>query len=82
MIERLMDLERPCQDPRYHELAKETVQLRRQLDEQLDQEGIGQLERMMDASARQEDAVLHEAFADGFRAAVELMLDLYQKKMP
>jgi len=82
VIEWLMDLEHPCKDPRYHEWAEQIVQLKQNLDKQLNQEGISQLAQMMDAYARQEDAVLREAFTDGFCAAVELMLELYRNRMP
>ncbi len=75
MIERLMNLERPYGEPEYSKLSKEISKLKESLCDKLDQDGRNLLEQMTDACARRETNVLRDAFADGFWAAVELMLE-------
>lgn len=80
MIERLMNLERPYGEPEYSKLSAQIGQLKQQLYGQLDQEGKDWLEQLADTFMRQEPLILRDAFADGFWAAVELMLELQQRK--
>ena len=80
MIERLMDLERPYGEPKYSVLSEETSRLKALLYNQLDQEGMGWLEQLTDTYMRQEDAILRDAFADGFWAAVDLALEFQRGK--
>lgn len=80
MLEHLMNEERTYGEPVYSEQAKEITQIRQQVFMQLNAEGRDALERMSDAYMRQETAVLHDAFAEGFWTAVELMLEFYRKK--
>lgn len=75
MIERLINLERTYGGPEYSRLTEEISQLKNLLCGQLDQEGAQWLEQLTDAYMRQENAVLREAFADGFWTAVKLMLE-------
>ena len=80
MIERLIDPERPYGEPEYSILSEQLTQLKQQLCSQLTQEGKDRLEQLTDIFIRQETAILHDAFADGFWTAVELMLDFQQRK--
>lgn len=80
MIERLLNLERPCGEPEYSRLAEELTQLKQQLSRQLNQEGVHCLEQLTDLHMRQETAVLRDAFADGFWSAVELILEYHHRR--
>lgn len=80
MIERLIDPERPYGEPEYSILSEQLTQLKQRLCSQLTQEGKDRLEQLTDIFIRQETAILHDAFADGFWTAVELMLDFQQRK--
>lgn len=80
MIERLIDPERPYGEPEYSILSEQLTQLKQRLYSQLTQEGKDRLEQLTDIFIRQETAILHDAFADGFWTAVELMLDFQQRK--
>lgn len=79
MIERLMNPERPYGEPEYSRLSEQITQLKQELIIQLDQEGRERLEQLTDAYLRQENAVLRDAFADGFWSAVELMLEFQRR---
>lgn len=79
MIERLINLERPYGEPEYSRLSEQITQLKQGLIIQLDQEGRNRLEQLTDAYLRQENAVLRDAFADGFWSAVELMLEFQRR---
>lgn len=80
MIERLINLERPYGEPEYSRLSEQIAQMKQQLCFQLNQEGRNRLEQLTDIFMRQETVILHDAFADGFWTAVELMLDFQQRK--
>ncbi len=80
MIERLMDMERPYGEPEYSRLAREIIQLQKTLESQLEEKGIACLEQLSDAYIRQGSAALTDAFADGFRCAIEIMLDYLNGK--
>ena len=80
MIERLMNLERPYGEPEYSKLSAQTNQMKKQLFEQLNQEGKDWLEQLLDTFMRQEHLVLCDAFADGFWTAIELMLEFQQRE--
>lgn len=80
MIERFMNQERPYGEPKYSILSAEIAFLKHQLYEQLDQKGKDWLEQMTDAYMRQENAVLRDAFSEGFWSAVELALEFQQRK--
>lgn len=80
MIARLINLERPYGEPKYSSLSEEISRLRNQLNDLLDQQGVRWLEQMTDAYMKQEDAVLRDAFAEGFWSAVELMLEFERRK--
>lgn len=73
MLERMMNMERPCGEPKYSAFSREAERLKRLLHSQLDQEGQGWLDQLTDACIRQENAALGDAFAEGFWTAVELM---------
>jgi len=75
MSERLMNPEHPYRKPECSKLAEQIIQLKRQLTEQLDQDGKGQLEQLADAYLNQSNLLLTDAFYDGFCAAVSLTLD-------
>lgn len=79
MVERLINLERPYGEPEYSRLSEQITQLKQELIIQLDQEGRERLEQLTDAYLRQENAVLRDAFADGFWSAVELMLEFQRR---
>ena len=81
MIERLVNLERPYGEPEYSKLSAQISQLKQQLCSQLSPQGKDWLEQMTDTFMRQEPLILRDAFADGFWTAVELMLELQQRKM-
>jgi len=75
MIERLMDLERPCRDSAYIELSEQIVQLKQELSKHLDQEGKELLDRLSEAYLKQSGIMLKRAFSDGFCVTVGLTLD-------
>lgn len=80
MIERLINLERPYGEPEYSKLSERRTQLKQRLSSQLTQEGQNLLEQLTDIFMRQETATLHDAFADGFCTAVELILEFERRK--
>lgn len=80
MIERLMNMERPYGEPEYSRLSEQIAQMKQQLCSQLNQEGQNRLEQLTDIFIRQETAILHDAFKDGFWTAVELMLEFQHQK--
>ena len=75
MIERLINLECTYGGSEYSKLTEQIFRLKNLLCGQLDQEGTQWLEQLTDAYMRQENAALRDAFAEGFWAAVELMLE-------
>lgn len=75
MIERLMNPEYPYGEPKYSELSVKISELKGSLCGQLNQDGKDRLEQLADAYMRQENAALCGAFAEGFWAAVMLMLE-------
>lgn len=80
MIERLMDMERPYGEPEYSKLSRQIIQLRKILEKKLDEEGVTYLEEFSDAYIRQGSVALTDAFADGFRCAIEIMIDYLKQK--
>lgn len=80
MIERLMDLERPYGGTEYRKLSNLSEELHQQLSQWLDQEGTRYLEQLEDSYMRRENAVLQDAFAEGFWTAVDLMLEFHQHR--
>lgn len=81
MIERFMNPERSYGEPKYSQLSRQITELRKKLDKQLDHEGQELLEQLSDTYIRQGNAMLPDAFADGFWTAVELMLEFHQRRM-
>lgn len=81
MIEKLMNPERPYGEPAYSKLSEQIHQLQQAISAQLTTEDQKQMEQLADAYIRRETAVLSDAFADGFWTAVELMMELYQRKL-
>lgn len=81
MIERLINQEHPYGEPEYSRLSEQITQLKQELNIQLDQEGREQLEQLSDTCICQATVILHDAFADGFWSAVELMLEFQQRKI-
>lgn len=81
MIEKLMDPERPYGEPAYSKLSEQIHQLQQAISVQLMPENQKQMEQLADAYIRRETAALSDAFADGFWTAVELMMELYQRKL-
>lgn len=79
MLEQLMNPERPYGEPEYSRLSEQITQLKQELIIQLDQEGRNGLEQLTDAYLHQENAVLRDAFADGFWSAVELILEFQRR---
>lgn len=75
MLERLMDPERSYGEPAYSKLSVEIADLQQKLNGQLNKQGQAWLEELSYAYLRQENAMLPDAFADGFWTAVELMLE-------
>lgn len=80
MIKQLVNTERPYGEPEYSKQSAEIARLKKLLCDQLGQTGQVWLEHLTDAYMRQETAVLHDAFADGFCSAVELMLEVQRRK--
>lgn len=80
MIERLMNPERPYGEPEYSRLSEQITQLKQELIIQLDQEGEDRLEQLTDTFLHQENAVLRDAFSDGFWSAVEQMFEFLQRR--
>lgn len=81
MIEKLMNPERPYGEPDYSKLSEQIHQLQQTISVHLTTEGQKQMEQLADTYIRRETAALSDAFADGFWTAVELMLELYQRKL-
>lgn len=79
MIERLMNPEHPYGEPDYSRFSKHITDLRKQLQGQLDRKSQNLLEQLCNTYIRQGNAMLPDAFADGFWSAVELMLE-YKKR--
>ena len=79
MIERLMNPEHPYGEPDYSRFSKHINDLRQQLQRQLDRKSQNLLEQLCNTYIRQGNAMLPDAFADGFWSAVELMLE-YKKR--
>lgn len=75
MLERLMDPERSYGEPAYSKLSAEITDLRQKLSGQLDKQGQAYLEELSHAYHHQGNAMLPDAFADGFWTAVELVLE-------
>lgn len=75
MIEQLINMERPYGEPAYSKQSEEISRLKNLLCSQLNCEDREHLEQLTNAYLRQENAVLRDAFADGFWTAVELMLE-------
>lgn len=78
MIERLMDMERSYGEPEYSKLSHQITQLRRALEQQLNQEGLADLERLSDGYIRQGGILLRSGFTEGFCCAVALMLEYHK----
>lgn len=74
MIERLMNLEHPYEEPEYSKLSVQIRHLKQQLCEQLDQEGKGWLEQLTDTYLEHSAVLSESSFTDGFCAAVDLAL--------
>lgn len=81
MIEQLMNPERPYGEPEYSKLLAEISQLKAALCGQLTHEGQRWLEQLTDVYMRQENAVLHDAFSEGFWTAVKLMLEFERRQL-
>ncbi len=75
MIERLMNLERPCVEPEYRQLTEQIIQLKQQLAKQLDKEGVRQLEQLTEAYLTQSGILLKREFYEGFCTALDLIQD-------
>ncbi|MEY8419251.1 DUF6809 family protein [Oscillospiraceae bacterium 44-5] len=75
MIERLINLERPCEEPGYRKLAEQIVQLKQQLGFQLTPQGKDQLNQLTGLYLEQSAILRESAFIDGFCAAVDLATD-------
>lgn len=75
MIERLINLEQPCEEPRYHKLTEQIVQLKQQLCGQLNPQGKEQLNQLTDIYLEQSAILRESAFIAGFCAAVDLASD-------
>lgn len=75
MFERLMKPEKPYGEPQYSKLSEEITCLKQNLMGQLNSEGQAWLEQLSDQYIRQGNAMLPDAFADGFWTAVELVLE-------
>lgn len=75
MIERFINMERPYGEPAYSKQSEEISRLKNLLCSQLNCEGQECLEQLTNAYLRQENAVLRDAFTDGFWTAIELMLE-------
>lgn len=75
MIERLINLERPCRESGYNSQQKQIAQLTQELSERLDETEKAQLYQLTDAYMKQETFLLRDAFLDGFCAATELAID-------
>lgn len=79
MIERLMDMERSYGEPEYSKLSHQITQLRQALEQQLNQEGLADLERLTEAYIRQGNVLLSDGFAEGFWSAINLALEHYMQ---
>lgn len=79
MIERLMDMERSYGEPEYSKLSHQITQLRQVLEQQLNQEGLADLERLTEAYIRQGNVLLSDGFAEGFWSAINLALEHYMQ---
>ena len=79
MIEKLMNPERSYGEPDYSRFSGQISQLQQALSEHLTPQAREQLTQLADAYIRRETAALSDAFADGFWAGLELMLEFHQR---
>ena len=80
MLERLMNPERPYGEPEYSSISKQISEIRQSLENQINPDAHVLLEQLSNAYIRQGNTMLADVFADGFCAAVELMLDLLRHR--
>ena len=79
MIEKLMNPERPYGEPVYSKLTDQIDQLRCSISAQLPPQSQNEMAQLADTYIRRETAALSDAFADGFWAGLELMLEFHQR---
>lgn len=80
MIERLMNPEKSYGEPEYSKMAKQITRLRWMIEEQLSPEGKALVEQLSDIYIRQGNAMLSDAFIDGFCTAIELVMEFQQRR--
>lgn len=81
MIERLMNQEWVCGESEYSELSAQIVLLKRQLCDQLTQQGKDQLDQLTDVCLNQFSILRDAAFIEGFCAAADVMTDYLKHKI-
>ena len=80
MIELFFPEEFPFGEPEYSKLSKEIQQLHISIALKLNRAGNAKLEQLSDTYLRQSNVAVRSAFTEGFRAAMELMRELEQRK--
>lgn len=80
MIEMLFPEEFPFGEPKYSKLSEEIRRLHRSIALKLSDEGCAELEQLADTYLRQSNAAVRSAFAEGFRAAMELARELQHRE--
>ena len=80
MIERLMDQELRYGEPECSKLERQITETRQEIISLLGEKGGALLERLCDLYIRQGNAMLEDAFCNGFCTAAELMLDFLRRQ--
>lgn len=79
MIERLFPEDYPFGEPEYSKASEQIHKLQQSIGQRLDDDGKQDLEQLADAYLRQSNLAVRSAFTEGFRIAIELMLDVKRK---
>ena len=78
MISKLMNQERPCEEPEYSKALVQIGELREKLWTQLNPEGQDLLEQLLDMTFHRESVSVESVFTEGFCTAIEMMLEVYR----
>ena len=79
MIEQFFNEERQYGEPVFSQTAAQTASLRAALKDRLDAEGQTMLSQLEDQYIHQSSAMIKDAYADGFSAAVKLLAEAMQR---
>ena len=78
MIEQLFNEERQYGEPVYSQITAQITEVREELSSQIDDAGRVQLWELDSLYNRQSSAMLKDAYAEGFSAAIKLMVEVWR----